>query len=203
MRCQRALEYACTECASFLFKENNTKIRKDVRRCVNRKILVNPPLKMLRMIRRFRYRAEHSSPQSWLNTIAFRYLYTKHCLQSLLYNHHLNQSYVSDVCLEPIIWFVDNYTHVLGPIFVIAVFILTTTFVFICWYVGYPWWTERCPSVTPFLVVFGNWLLLNVTFHYFAAAFTKPGYPPEELISNAVSICKKCIAPKPPRKLPL
>lgn len=45
-----------------------------------------------------------------------RYEYMKLCLASLLYNHHLNQSYVSDVCMEPIFWFVDNYTHVLGPV---------------------------------------------------------------------------------------
>uniref|UniRef100_A0A6P7GY48 Palmitoyltransferase n=1 Tax=Diabrotica virgifera virgifera TaxID=50390 RepID=A0A6P7GY48_DIAVI len=32
------------------------------------------------------------------------------------------------------------------------------------------------------------------------AVVTLPGYPPQdELIQEAVSICKKCISPKPPR----
>lgn len=35
---------------------------------------------------------------------------------SLTYNHHLNQSYVADVALEPIIWIVDNYAHFLGRV---------------------------------------------------------------------------------------
>lgn len=38
------------------------------------------------------------------------------CFRSLFANHHMSQSYVSDVCMEPIFWFVDNFTHLLGPV---------------------------------------------------------------------------------------
>ncbi|XP_063928929.1 palmitoyltransferase ZDHHC16 isoform X2 [Zophobas morio] len=49
-------------------------------------------------------------------------------------------------------------------------------------------------------IIIGHWLLLNISFHYYMAVITPPGYPPQgELITEAVSICKKCIAPKPPR----
>lgn len=34
----------------------------------------------------------------------------------MTYNHHLNQSYAADVALEPIIWIVDNYAHLLGRV---------------------------------------------------------------------------------------
>lgn len=70
------------------------------------------------------------------------------------------------------------------------------------------------------LVTVGYWLLFNVIFHYYMAVTTPPGVPPDVilfllsyrranfiksmslqgvLIVEAVSICKKCIAPKPPR----
>lgn len=46
----------------------------------------------------------------------------------------------------------------------------------------------------------GNWLLGNVCFHYYMSVNVPAGYPPEGgLIPEAVSICKKCIKPKPPR----
>ncbi|XP_063704599.1 palmitoyltransferase ZDHHC16 [Culicoides brevitarsis] len=150
---------------------------------------------MQRNIRRLKYRAGNSISRS----LAFRYLYIKTCLMSLFYNHHMNQNYIGDVLLEPMIWIVDNYSGLLGPFFVIAVFCLTSAIVFICWYIGFPYWIQISPLMTGFLVILGNYLLMNISFHYFMAAFTKPGRPPNKLISNAVSICKKCMSPKPPR----
>lgn len=153
---------------------------------------------MQRIMRRLKYRADHSS-YSISGAIAFRYLYIKHCLKSLFYNHHMNQSYAGDVLLEPMFWIVDNYSGLLGPAFVVAVFLLTSAVVSICWYIGFSYWYQISPAMTAFLVVLGNYLLMNVSFHYFMAAFTKPGRPPNKLISNAVSLCKKCMSPKPPR----
>lgn len=145
------------------------------------------------------------------------------CFKSLFYNHHLNQSYVSDVCLEPIFWFVDNFTHLLGPvsepmnpppvsclllilhpplyqIFVVGVILLTTTVVFIAYWIGLPYWWATNRPVTVLLVIFGNWLLLNVSFHYYKAVVTPPGDSPRgNVIAAAVSVCKKCIAPKAAR----
>lgn len=53
--------------------------------------------------------------------------------------------------------------------------------------------------MTVIILIIGNWLLVNVTFHYYMAAATSPGLPPTEIAYEAVSICKKCITPKPPR----
>uniref|UniRef100_A0A6B2E9F6 Palmitoyltransferase n=1 Tax=Phlebotomus kandelakii TaxID=1109342 RepID=A0A6B2E9F6_9DIPT len=139
-------------------------------------------------------------PRRLYENIRFRYAYTLVCIKSLMYNHHLNQSYVSDVCMEPIFWFVDNFTHLLGPFFVVGVACLTSAVVFISYWIGLPYWWEKNREATVILVIVGNWLLVNVVFHYYMAVVTPPGHPPEgELIVEAVSICKKCIAPKPPR----
>lgn len=83
---------------------------------------------------------------------------------------------------------------------VVSTIILTTLIVYIAYYVGFPWWWERSPAFTLVLVVIGNWLLVNVCFHYYMGVQIPAGYPPKGgLIPEAVSICKKCIEPKPPR----
>ncbi|XP_050497182.1 palmitoyltransferase ZDHHC16B [Diabrotica virgifera virgifera] len=120
--------------------------------------------------------------------------------RSLTYNNFMDQSYVADVCMEPMFWFVDNFTYALGPIFVIAVVGLTASVVVIAYWIGIPYWWNRNAFVCLVLIVIGHWLLLNISFHYYMAVVTLPGYPPQdELIQEAVSICKKCISPKPPR----
>nr|CAI5847999.1 unnamed protein product [Callosobruchus analis] len=120
--------------------------------------------------------------------------------RSLTYNHFLDQSYAADVCMEPMFWFVDNFTYAIGPLFVVAVVALTASVVFIAYWIGIPYWWNRNSYLCIILVIIGHWLLLNIAFHYYMAVVTHPGFPPEgELITEAVSICKKCIAPKPPR----
>lgn len=37
-------------------------------------------------------------------------------LRSLTYNHFMDQSYAADVCMEPMFWFVDNFTYAIGPV---------------------------------------------------------------------------------------
>ncbi|XP_030031875.1 palmitoyltransferase ZDHHC16B isoform X2 [Manduca sexta] len=127
----------------------------------------------------------------------------------------MSQSYAIDFMMEPIFWFVDNFAKYLGKVFVFCVTILTSLVVVIAYWVGLPYWWQRCPYTSVFLVIFGNWLLLNITFHYYMGVITPPGYPPNDLsvvrrhgrprrkkdlvLLKAASICKKCIAPKPPR----
>ncbi|XP_075222474.1 palmitoyltransferase ZDHHC16 isoform X2 [Lycorma delicatula] len=132
--------------------------------------------------------------------IKWNYANMKLCIQSLFGNCHLNQSYAADVCMEPIIWFVDNFATFLGPFFVACVICLMTAVIMICYWIGLPYWWERSQYATYGLLIFGHWLLISTLFHYYMGVVTPPGYPPQDsLIPEAVSICKKCIAPKPPR----
>lgn len=128
------------------------------------------------------------------------FYYALLCIKSLLYNKHLNQSYVADVCLEPIFKLVDTKIfRLLGPFFAIAVVALTIAVVIICYLIGLPYWWKKSPEISVALMVIGNWLLINVAFHYYMAAKTNPGGPPKDQTYNAVGICKKCLIPKPPR----
>ncbi|XP_049827649.1 palmitoyltransferase ZDHHC16B [Schistocerca gregaria] len=121
-------------------------------------------------------------------------------VKSLFYNHFTDHSYIVDICMEPIFSFVDNFAKILGPICVFVVCSLTVSVVVIAYCLGIPHWWERSPAVTVMLLITGHWLLGNICFHYYMAAVVSPGFPPEgALIPEAASICKKCIAPKPPR----
>lgn len=84
--------------------------------------------------------------------------------------------------------------------FVAGVILLTSTVVSIAYWIGLPYWWETNRPITIVLLIVGNWLLLNVSFHYYKAVVTPPGVSPGgSLIASAVSICKKCIAPKAAR----
>lgn len=135
-----------------------------------------------------------------VNSWRLRWSYMKLCWCSITYNHHMNASYATDVCMEPVFWIVDNYTHLLGPFFVVGVALLTTFVVSIAYWIGLPFWWQKSPAATVGLLVVGNWLLINVVFYYIMAVKTPAGEPPEGVsLSEAVSVCKKCISPKPPR----
>lgn len=57
------------------------------------------------------------------------------------------------------------------------VIFLTTFVVTIAYWIGLPhWWSTNKPF-TIFLFVFGNWLLMNVIFHYYMGVTTPPGFP--------------------------
>lgn len=132
--------------------------------------------------------------------IQWQFSQTLLTLRSLTYNEHMSQNYAIDILLEPIFWIVDNFAKYLGKVFVFCVSVLTTAVVIIAYWVGLPYWWERSPKTTIFLIIFGNWLLLNIIFHYYMGIVTSPGNPPHgAMITEAASICKKCISPKPPR----
>lgn len=47
----------------------------------------------------------------------------------------MDQSYAADVCMEPLFWFVDNFTHIIGPVIFlneIQIFILKIYILVIC-----------------------------------------------------------------------
>jgi len=45
-----------------------------------------------------------------------KYFSVKLIFNSLFYNEHLSFNYAFDTLMEPLFWFVDNFTHVLGPV---------------------------------------------------------------------------------------
>ncbi|XP_077482039.1 palmitoyltransferase ZDHHC16B isoform X1 [Stigmatopora argus] len=127
--------------------------------------------------------------------------YAKLLLKSLYYNSLNNSDTLIDCAFEPVYWIVDRVTRWFGVVFVTLVVLLTSSVVAIVYaYVlptifgtyGVIWiaWHLCC----------GHWLLVMVVFHYYKATTTSPGYPPKDDIHlPSVSICKKCINPKPAR----
>ena len=73
-------------------------------------------------------------------------------------------------------------------------------YIVIAYVVGLPFWIAKSLPVTIAALVMGNYLMINALFHYFMAWKTNPGdLPSDAFIKNSVSICKKCILPKPVR----
>lgn len=62
-------------------------------------------------------------------------------------------------------------------IFVTLFVVLTTSVVIIFYFCLLPIKMEEGLHWTAFHLIFGHWLLINVLFNYFKAAFTCPGYP--------------------------
>ncbi|GFY50887.1 palmitoyltransferase ZDHHC16, partial [Trichonephila inaurata madagascariensis] len=128
------------------------------------------------------------------------YSMTKLTLISLFHNDFADKYYVGDTCMEPMFWFVDHFTKILGPICVTAVIFLSSSLILIAYVIGLPFYLRQNFYVLTVALIIGHWLLICVVFYYYMAFTTQPGYPPQgAMISEAVSICKRCIAPKPPR----
>ncbi|KAM9424733.1 palmitoyltransferase ZDHHC16B isoform 2-T3 [Pholidichthys leucotaenia] len=127
--------------------------------------------------------------------------YSRLLLRSLCYNSLSDSDTLLDCAFEPIYWIVDNMTRWFGVLFVCLVTLLTTSVVVIVYLFVLPtiintyslhWiaWHLCC----------GHWLLVMVVFHYYKAITTSPGHPSKGKVNiPSVSICKKCITPKPPR----
>ena len=126
---------------------------------------------------------------------------------SLVYNEHMSWGYTFDTLMEPAFWFVDRFTLVLGPMFVVGVIVLTTSVIAIAYVIGLPYYLEyKSRTLSYCLVVFGQYLKMNVVVNYWRALTTHPGKVPsggstsgDDILKQVTSICKKCIGPKPPR----
>ncbi|XP_058841082.1 palmitoyltransferase ZDHHC16B-like isoform X5 [Acipenser ruthenus] len=127
--------------------------------------------------------------------------YGKLCAKSLFYNSLTNSDVVIDSLFEPIYWLVDHVTRWFGVAFVFLVIVLTSSIVLIVYICLLPLILDTySPAWIIWHVCYGHWNLLMIVFHYYKAARTSPGYPPQMKTDiPSVSICKKCIAPKPPR----
>jgi palmitoyltransferase len=142
------------------------------------------------------------SPSLIKDRLKQRFKLLKIAFLSLTYNDHMSWNYVFDTLMEPLFWFVDSFTKILGPLFVTGVIILTFSGVFIAYYVGLPYYLEHKNGIyTTFVVLLGQYIKLNIVFYYWHAYFTPPGKVPDNtnMIKTVTTICKKCISPKPPR----
>ncbi|XP_015907506.1 palmitoyltransferase ZDHHC16 [Parasteatoda tepidariorum] len=135
-----------------------------------------------------------------LQKVWIAYSVVKLIFLSLFYNEFADKYYIGDACMEPIFWLVDHFTKIIGPVCVIAVILLATSIIVVAYAVGLPFYLKQNVFILLFALFIGHWLLLNIMFYYYMACITDPGYPPQgTMITDAVSICKRCIAPKPPR----
>lgn len=108
---------------------------------------------------------------------------------SLCYNDFISWSYVLDTLLEPLLWMVDGFAKVLGPLFVTGVFGLTTSVIAIVYKIGLPYyWQHKGPWVTVPLIVLGQYIKVNIAFHYWKALTIHPGRVPlQDLAPSEVS----------------
>ncbi|XP_071948993.1 palmitoyltransferase ZDHHC16-like isoform X2 [Antedon mediterranea] len=122
-------------------------------------------------------------------------------IRSVSFNSFSSKNALFDAAMEPVFWTVDKVAKYLGPMFVVMVTCLTTSVVLIYYFYVLPYYIgDEVGFVVFFLVIYGHWLLVNIIFNYYKGVRTLPGSPP--LFTSevgAVTICKRCIAPKPPR----
>ncbi|XP_061545408.1 palmitoyltransferase ZDHHC16A isoform X3 [Phycodurus eques] len=127
--------------------------------------------------------------------------YLKLLLHSLFYNSLTDSDVVFDSLFEPLLWTVDYLTRWFGLVFVWMVAVLTTSILLVIYVVLLP--NAFMTYSTAWLawhLCYGHWNLVMIVFHYYKAVKTSPGYPPTEKNDIPfVSVCKKCVIPKPAR----
>ncbi|XP_062319138.1 palmitoyltransferase ZDHHC16A isoform X4 [Osmerus eperlanus] len=130
-----------------------------------------------------------------------RWVYLRLLVQSLCFNSLTNSDVVFDSLFEPVFWLVDYVTRWFGMVFVFLVVILTSSILLIAYLILIPMvLTTYSPPWIAWHICYGHWNLVMIVFHYYKATKTAPGYPPT--VKNDVpfvSVCKKCIIPKPAR----
>ncbi|XP_010712912.1 palmitoyltransferase ZDHHC16 isoform X4 [Meleagris gallopavo] len=149
--------------------------------------------KCLRLGRRRRFKLLRQAGQLWH--------YGRLCLRSLLYNSFTNSDVVLDSLFEPVYWLVDHVTRWFGVVFVALVIGLTSSIVAIVYICLLPLILQTyTPAWICWHLAYGHWNLIMIVFHYYKAITTSPGHPPQAKNDlTGVSICRKCIAPKPAR----
>ena len=82
----------------------------------------------------------------------------------------------------------DVVVFLFVQIFVVLVVLLTTFVVVLTYICILPVKMAHSGSWTVYHLVVGHWLLINVVFHYFKAAFTNPGHVPEVCVCGKLYI---------------
>uniref|UniRef100_A0A1A8RJI3 Palmitoyltransferase n=2 Tax=Nothobranchius rachovii TaxID=451742 RepID=A0A1A8RJI3_9TELE len=139
--------------------------------------------------------------QQICNRLSELWSYSKLLLRSLYYNTLSDSDTLLDCIFEPVFWVVDNLTRWFGVVFVCLVVLLTSSVVIIVYLFVIPMVVRTYPvHWSIWHLGFGHWVLVMIVFHYYKATTTSPGHPPKDKHNTpSVSICKKCVAPKPPR----
>nr|XP_043902591.1 palmitoyltransferase ZDHHC16A isoform X1 [Solea senegalensis] len=134
----------------------------------------------------------------WIREI---WAYMRLLVQSLYFNSLTDSDVVFDSVFEPVFWTVDYVTRWFGTVFVFLVVILTSSIVGIAYMVLLPLVLYTySPQWIAWHICYGNWIIVMIAFHYYKATKTSPGSPPtEKNDAPFVSVCKKCIMPKPSR----
>lgn len=150
-------------------------------------------LRCLRLGRRRRLR--------FLKHIQELWKYGRVSYHSLVYNSFTNSDVIIDSLFEPIYWIVDHVTRWFGVVFVALVIVLTSSIVLIVYLCVLPIILQTYSvSWISWHLTYGHWNLIMIVFHYYKAISTPPGYPPQAKTEiPSVSICRKCISPKPAR----
>ena len=120
--------------------------------------------------------------------------------KTLFYHTSFSWSYTMDTIVEPMFWFVDHFVVFLGRFFVFIVVFLVSTVIVIAHLIGIPVYWRQSPFLTLFLFGIGYWIIMNLFFHFVQAVRVSAGLPNNlKQITASVTICKKCISPKPAR----
>ncbi|XP_023679901.1 palmitoyltransferase ZDHHC16A isoform X2 [Paramormyrops kingsleyae] len=127
--------------------------------------------------------------------------YSRLVLRSLYFNTLTNTDVVMDSLFEPVFWIVDHLTRWFGMVFVCLVVVLTSSILIIAYFCLLPMVLDTYPIAwIVWHICYGHWNLVMIVFHYYKATKTSPGHPPQVKSDiPAVSVCKKCIIPKPAR----
>uniref|UniRef100_A0A8C2WZD0 Palmitoyltransferase n=2 Tax=Cyclopterus lumpus TaxID=8103 RepID=A0A8C2WZD0_CYCLU len=134
----------------------------------------------------------------WIRAI---WAYLRLLVQSLYFSSLTDSDVVFDSVFEPVFWTVDYVTRWFGTMFVCLVVVLTSSILVIVYLILLPMiMSTYSPLWVAWHLCYGHWNLVMIVFHYYKATKTAPGYPPtEKNDSPFVSVCKKCIIPKPAR----
>ncbi|XP_069610136.1 palmitoyltransferase ZDHHC16 isoform X1 [Ranitomeya imitator] len=146
-------------------------------------------------------RLGHRRKFTYVHLLTDSLRYSRLCLVSLAYNSFTNSDVVIESLFEPIYWLVDHVTRWFGIVFVALVILLTSSIVLIVYICLLPLILQTYSIAwICWHVAYGHWNLLLIVFHYYKAITTPPGYPPQAQKNiPSVSVCRKCIAPKPAR----
>ncbi|XP_068183328.1 palmitoyltransferase ZDHHC16A isoform X2 [Antennarius striatus] len=160
---------------------------------------LNPLLQLLRCVRLGTCtRRGRSRLPLWMREL---WAYMRLLVQSLYFNSLTDSDVIFDSIFEPVLFTVEHVTRSFGRVFVCVCVALTSSITVIAYVVLLPIvLTTYTPIWIAWHLTFGHWIIVMITFHYYKAIKTSPGFVPfEKYEGPVVAVCKKCVMPKPAR----